>query len=180
MGQNGCQAIEQAALLRCRVIRVLNPKSALPAKPIPRAPNISLDLTIQATKKRGAVTPPLHYYRSTAKTRPQKMGTPILPLRSARPKYPADIRSSPDMYWLTVPAMLSGVIVALPVNIHLNQSSILPSVEIVTTCQGINLPLFCSAVFAAFSSPPQQGTSMRTTVTLLTSLSLMMAVSLSA
>lgn len=48
-------------------------------------------------------------------------------------------------------------------------SSILPSVEIVTTCQGMNLPLFCSAVFAACSSPPQHGTSIRTTVTLLMS-----------
>ena len=46
------------------------------------------------------------------------------------------------------------------------QSSILPSVEMVTTCHGINFPLCCNAVFAACSSPPQQGTSMRTMVTL--------------
>ena len=46
------------------------------------------------------------------------------------------------------------------------QSRIFPSMEIVTTCHGINLPLFFRAVTAACSSPPQQGTSMRTTVTL--------------
>ena len=45
-----------------------------------------------------------------------------------------------------------------------NYSRILPSVEIVTTCQGMNFPLFFSAVTAACSIPPQQGTSMRTTV----------------
>ena len=37
--------------------------------------------------------------------------------------------------------------------------------EIVTTRQGIILPQFMSAVFAACSSPPQQGTSMRTMAT---------------
>ena len=58
-------------------------------------------------------------------------------------------------------------------------SSILPSVEIVTTCHGMNLPLACSAVFAACSKPPQHGTSMRTTVTLFISLSAIMAVSFS-
>lgn len=46
------------------------------------------------------------------------------------------------------------------------QSRILPSVEIVTTCHGINFSLRRKAVLAACSSPPQQGTSMRTTVTL--------------
>ena len=46
------------------------------------------------------------------------------------------------------------------------QSKIRPSVERVTTCQGRNFPLFFSAVMAACSKPPQQGTSMRTTVTL--------------
>ena len=45
-------------------------------------------------------------------------------------------------------------------------SKIFPSTEIVTTFHGTNLPLACSAVLAACSSPPQQGTSMRTTVTL--------------
>ena len=38
------------------------------------------------------------------------------------------------------------------------------TVEIVTTCHGMNLPDACKARLAAFSSPPQQGTSMRTTV----------------
>ena len=46
-------------------------------------------------------------------------------------------------------------------------SNILPSVEMVTTRQGINLPLICKAFFTACSIPPQQGTSIRTTVTLL-------------
>ena len=46
-------------------------------------------------------------------------------------------------------------------------SNILPSVEMVTTRQGINLPLICKAFFTACSIPPQQGTSMTTTVTLL-------------
>ena len=39
-------------------------------------------------------------------------------------------------------------------------------VEMVMTCWGIILPLWCSAVRTAFSSPPQQGTCIRTTVTL--------------
>ncbi len=46
------------------------------------------------------------------------------------------------------------------------QSSILPSMETVTTCHGINLPDARSAFFAASSRPPQHGTSMRTMVTL--------------
>ena len=37
--------------------------------------------------------------------------------------------------------------------------------EIVTTCHGMNLPLFCKATLAARSSPPQQGTSIRSSVT---------------
>ena len=45
------------------------------------------------------------------------------------------------------------------------QSRIFPSMEIVTTCQGIILPQSCSAFFAAISRPPQHGTSMRSTVT---------------
>ena len=48
-------------------------------------------------------------------------------------------------------------------------SSIRPSVDIVTTCQGINLPLFFRAVTAACSIPPQQGTSILTIVRLLMS-----------
>ena len=44
-------------------------------------------------------------------------------------------------------------------------SKISPSMEMVTTCQGRNFPLSCIAFFAAISSPPQQGTSMRTMVT---------------
>ena len=65
----------------------------------------------------------------------------------------------------------------LPLSI--SQSRILPSVEIVTTCHGMNFPLCCKAVFAACSSPPQQGTSMRTTVTLFISLLRMISVSFS-
>lgn len=49
-------------------------------------------------------------------------------------------------------------------------SRIVPSVAIVTTCQGIILPLLRSALLTACSIPPQQGTSMRTTVTLWMSL----------
>ena len=40
-----------------------------------------------------------------------------------------------------------------------------------TTCQGMNLPDSCNAFFAAISSPPQHGTSMRTMVTDLMSFS---------
>ena len=60
------------------------------------------------------------------------------------------------------------------------QSRILPSVEMVTTCHGINFPLCCNAAFAACSSPPQQGTSIRTMVTLWMSLLRMISVSFSA
>ena len=45
-----------------------------------------------------------------------------------------------------------------------------PSTEMVATCQGMNFPLACSAFFTAASMPPQHGTSIRTTVTLLISL----------
>lgn len=31
--------------------------------------------------------------------------------------------------------------------------------RVVTTCHGINFPLFCKAVFAAYYGPPQQGRS---------------------
>ena len=48
--------------------------------------------------------------------------------------------------------------------------------EMVTTCHGRNLPLSCKAVLAAYSSPPQHGTSMRTIVTLLMSFALMISV----
>ena len=56
---------------------------------------------------------------------------------------------------------------------------ILPSVDIVITCHGMNLPLFLSAVFTAFSVPPQQGTSILTTLTLLMSFAAMISVSFS-
>ena len=42
---------------------------------------------------------------------------------------------------------------------------VLPAVWTVTTCHGRNFPLCWRARFAAISSPPQQGTSMRTIVT---------------
>ena len=45
-----------------------------------------------------------------------------------------------------------------------------PSVAITVTCQGISLPLLWRACRTACSSPPQQGTSMRTMWTLLMSL----------
>ena len=54
-----------------------------------------------------------------------------------------------------------------------------PSTVTVTTCHGMNFPLCWSAFFAASSSPPQQGTSMRTTVTLLMLFSRMISVSFS-
>ena len=44
-------------------------------------------------------------------------------------------------------------------------SKIFPSMEMVTTCHGMNFPLVCSAFFAAISKPPQQGTSIRRMVT---------------
>ena len=59
-------------------------------------------------------------------------------------------------------------------------SNIFPSIENVTTCHGMNLPLFFNAVIAACSSPPQHGTSMRSTVTLLISFPAMISVSLAS
>lgn len=58
-------------------------------------------------------------------------------------------------------------------------SIISPFVDMVTTCHGINLPLFSKARFAAFSIPPQQGTSIRTTVTLFMLLFAIISVSFS-
>ena len=51
--------------------------------------------------------------------------------------------------------------------------------EITVTDNATALPLFISAIFAARSSPPQQGTSMRTTVMLLISFSRRIAVNFS-
>ena len=62
----------------------------------------------------------------------------------------------------------------------LRYDRIFPLTDMVTTCTGICLPLACSALVTAFSIPPQQGTSIRTTVTLRMSFSLKMAVSFSA
>ncbi len=45
-------------------------------------------------------------------------------------------------------------------------SMIFPSIDIVTTLHGINLPLCLSAFLTAFSIPPQHGTSILTTVTI--------------
>ena len=58
-------------------------------------------------------------------------------------------------------------------------SKTVPLAVRVTTCQGMHFPLFCRAFFAACSSPPQQGTSMRTTVMLLMSLLRRISVSFS-
>ena len=58
-------------------------------------------------------------------------------------------------------------------------SRILPSVETITTSHGISFPLFSSAFFTACSIPPQQGTSIRTTVMLRMSLCFRISVSLS-
>ena len=55
-----------------------------------------------------------------------------------------------------------------------------PLVASTTTCQGIILPLCCKARLTAFSIPPQQGTSMRTTVTLWMSFCRRISVSFSA
>ena len=59
-------------------------------------------------------------------------------------------------------------------------SRIRPSVEIVTTCHGMNLPDAISARLTAFSSPPQHGTSMRRILTLLILLFAMICESFSA
>ena len=59
-------------------------------------------------------------------------------------------------------------------------SIILPSVEMVITCHGMNLPLACRARLTAFSIPPQQGTSIRTIFTLFMLLLDMICVSFSA
>ena len=58
-------------------------------------------------------------------------------------------------------------------------SIIFPSVEMVTTSHGINFPLFCNALFTAFSIPPQHGTSILMIVTLFTSFCSRIAVSFS-
>ena len=58
-------------------------------------------------------------------------------------------------------------------------SAIRPSRVMVTTCHGIKRPLLLSAVSVMTWRPPQQGTSMRTTVTLLMPLSAMICVSFS-
>ena len=58
-------------------------------------------------------------------------------------------------------------------------SSIFPSMETVTTCHGMNFPLARRADFAACSKPPQQGTSIRTTVSERISFSERIAVSFS-
>ena len=58
-------------------------------------------------------------------------------------------------------------------------SRIRPSTDIVITCHGMNLPLSWSAFRTAASRPPQQGTSMRTTVTPAISLCAIMRVSFS-
>lgn len=57
---------------------------------------------------------------------------------------------------------------------------ILPSTENVTTRMGMCFPLASTACRAAYSSPPQHGTSMRVSVTLRTSFSVRIAVSFSA
>ena len=57
---------------------------------------------------------------------------------------------------------------------------ILPSAENVTTRMGMSFPLASTACRAAYSSPPQHGTSMRVSVTLRTSFSVRIAVSFSA
>ena len=82
--------------------------------------------------------------------------------------------------FISVSPIKKGGIIALPLY-HLFRygSRMRPSVETVTTCHGRNLPLFCRAVRTACSMPPQQGTSMRTTVTLLISFCRMIAVSFS-
>ena len=54
---------------------------------------------------------------------------------------------------------------------------ILPSAVNVTTRMGMSFPLAATACRAAYSSPPQHGTSMRVSVTLRTSFSVRMAVS---
>ena len=54
-----------------------------------------------------------------------------------------------------------------------------PLVPTTTTCQGTILPLCTSAFFTAFSIPPQHGTSILTTFTLLMSLFLKISVSFS-
>ena len=103
--------------------------------------------------------------------------------------------ASPQAYWMSVKAAqrrgcakraFCGVCFLMPGGLKRRalvcsgQSSMRPSVEMVTTCQGMSLPQLCRAVFTACSSPPQQGTSMRTTVRSFMSLLRRMAVSFSA
>ncbi len=72
------------------------------------------------------------------------------------------------------PLILSGVTAFQIVNpgkwvvyiVNKNYPRIFPSTDIVTTLSEIDFPLISSAFFAAYSIPPQHGTSIRTTVML--------------
>ena len=80
---------------------------------------------------------------------------------------------------LIIKRLLSGSIAIIQIDIFL-QSNIFPSMVIVITCQGMNLPLACRALSAARWSPPQQGTCIRRMVTLLMSFRDMISPSFSA
>ena len=72
--------------------------------------------------------------------------------------------ASPALHWYFTPPTVNSPTPSRTVLLF--QSRIFPSTEIVTTCHGINFPLFWRAFLAAISRPPQHGTSMRTMVTL--------------
>ena len=72
----------------------------------------------------------------------------------------------------------SGVFVIFPLQASCGR--MLPSAVNVTTRMGMSFPLATTACRAAYSSPPQHGTSMRVSVTLRTSFSVRIAVSFSS
>ena len=83
------------------------------------------------------------------------------------------------LFWMLV-AMGGVFLVSAGCSYAYSRIMVRISQRTVATCHGMNFPLCRSAFFAASSSPPQQGTSIRTTVTLLMSFSRMISVSFSA
>ena len=74
--------------------------------------------------------------------------------------------NSVSLFFILIRRLNHGTNHFLSVIVFSFYSIIFPSIFIVTTCHGMNFPLFCSAFFAAISRPPQHGTSILTIVTL--------------
>mgnify|MGYP004647955751 FL=1 len=106
-----------------------------------------------------------------------KPDAPPTPRRAQPPERPSAPRRFGSTRRAAIPPTARS---ALSFPAPLQSSFSRPSTVTVTTCHGINFPLCWSAFFAASSSPPQHGTSIRTTVTLLMLFSRMISVSFSA